>query len=88
METVEAALAAAGLTIEGVNAWSLMRRINEIERIDRMLTTAEARRHLALRELDRHRATLARTLRRAVTAVEEAGLEVITPDKRAPEAAA
>jgi hypothetical protein len=88
IETVDAALAAAGLTMEGVAAWSLMRRITDLERIERMLTAAEARRHLALRELDRHRATLARTLRRAVAAVEEAGLEVITPDKPAPEAVA
>lgn len=53
-----------------------------------MITSAEGRRHAALRELERHRETLARSLRRAVTDVEDAEYKVIAPEPPAQEAAA
>ena len=67
---VEALLASAGLTMDAVMAQTLRVRIDEIERIDRMITAAEARRNAALHELARHRAHFAAILRRAAQDVE------------------
>ena len=47
-----------------------MRQLGNIERIERMIMAAEARRNAALREIDRHRATLGRRLRQAVREAE------------------
>jgi hypothetical protein len=44
-----------------------------------MVAAAEARRNIALREIDRHRATLAAALRQAVDAVEDAEFKEIPP---------
>jgi hypothetical protein len=63
---VEEHLAAAGIGLDGVAAQGLCVKLDVIERIDRMIMAAEARRNAALREIDRHRATLGRALRRAV----------------------
>jgi hypothetical protein len=50
-----------------------------VERIDRMIMTAEARRNATLREIDRHRETLGRRLRQAVVEAEaqDASFEVV-----------
>jgi hypothetical protein len=58
--------------------------LDEIERIDRLITIAETRRNMSLRELDRRRAALGEALRRKVQEVEEAEFEVIetTPADR------
>ena len=87
-KTVDAALAAAGVSVEDVTARSLSLWISDFERIERMIMTAEARRHAALRELDRHRATLARTLRRTIADVEDAEFKVIAPETPARDGAA
>jgi hypothetical protein len=47
-------------------------RIEIFERIDRMAMAAEARRNAALRELERHRASLAQALRQASDDIIEA----------------
>jgi hypothetical protein len=47
-------------------------RIDTFEQIDRMAMAAEARRNSALRELERHRASLAQALRQASDDVIEA----------------
>jgi hypothetical protein len=67
---VEAVLAAAGLGITHVMACTLAVRISEIERIDRMAASAEARRAAALREIGHHRehAPFAARLRDAAAA--------------------
>jgi hypothetical protein len=83
----DAVLAAAGLTMDAVTARTLALRIDEVERIDRMTMAAEARRNAVLREIERHRAAFARTLRRAVGDVEEAEFTVIAPDAPDPAAA-
>jgi hypothetical protein len=70
-------LASAGLTMDEVMAQALSIKIDDVERIDRMIMTAEARRNAALRELDRHRATLGRQLRRLAQEAEDAEFEVI-----------
>ena len=85
----EAVLASAGLSAEAVTAQTLALKIDIVERIDRMMVTAEARRNSVLREIERHRASFAHTLRRAVQEVEgaeevedaeqgEGGLKLIT----------
>jgi hypothetical protein len=87
-QAVAATLASAGLTVETAGTRSLAFWITDLERIERMIASAEARRHAALRELERHRATLAQSLRRAVAEVEDAEFKVITPDGSAQEAGA
>ena len=83
MEKVEATLANAGLTMDAVAAHTFLARIGEIERIDRLMMAAEARRNAALHELDRHRAGFALRLRRALQAAENAEVKAIAPAERA-----
>jgi hypothetical protein len=92
----EAVLASAGLTAEAVTAQTLALKIDIVERIDRMMVTAEARRNAVLREIERHRASFARTLRRAVREVEDAedaeevdgaAIKLIATDESVPDAA-
>jgi hypothetical protein len=71
------AFASAGLTMDVVMAMTLLENLDAIARIDGMIAMAEARRNAALRELERHRATLARRLRHAVEQVEDARFEMI-----------
>src|SRR5215813_13906889 len=82
-QTVETTLAAAGLTMDAVMARTLALKIHEIERIDRMTMAAEARRNAILREIERHRATFARTLRRTVEDVEDADFKVVAAQENA-----
>jgi hypothetical protein len=70
LAVVEEHLATAGIGLEGVAAQGLCLKLDFIERIDRMIMAAEARRNAALREIDRHRATLGRQLRQAVLEAE------------------
>jgi hypothetical protein len=88
VRNVEAALAQAGSGMDAVAARTFSARIGDFERIERMLTAAEARRNAALRELDRHRASFALRLRRTVQAAEEAELAVVAPRAPAREEAA
>jgi hypothetical protein len=70
LAAVEEHLAAAGIGLEGVVAQGLCIELDFIERVERMIMAAEARRNAALREIDRHRATLGRQLRQAVLEAE------------------
>jgi hypothetical protein len=72
-------LAVEGSGLEAIAALGLCRRLDNVERIDRMIMTAEARRNATLREIDRHRETLGRRLRHAVAEVEaqDAAFEVV-----------
>jgi hypothetical protein len=76
---VEGLLDQAGLTMEHVVAETLADRIEDIERIDRMIASAEQRRGAMLREVDRHRASLASRLRLASDEVVQAGFEDVAP---------
>jgi hypothetical protein len=76
---VEGTLAKAGLTRDSVTAQTLALKIDELERIDRMVAGAEARRNVALREIDRHRATLGAALRHAADEVLDAEFTEIPP---------
>ena len=89
----EAVLASAGLSAEAVTAQTLALKIDIVERIDHMMVTAEARRNSVLREIERHRASFAHTLRRAVQEVEDAeevegaAIKLIATDESVPDAA-
>jgi hypothetical protein len=64
-------------------AQTLSLKINDIERIDRMVMAAEARRDATLREIERHRATLGQALRRETEQVEEGEFEEVDAPKLA-----
>jgi hypothetical protein len=72
-------LAVAGSGLEALAVHGLCIRLDNVERIDRMIMTAEARRNATLREIDRHRETLGRRLRRVVADAEarDAAFEVV-----------
>ena len=54
-----------GLDIDAVMAQALSRKLDDIERIDRMITTADSRRDKVLREIEARRDSLAKRLRQA-----------------------
>src|SRR5208337_5036166 len=56
--TVQKALSDASLFVDHVTAKTLEIKLDSIERLDRMLSSAEARRNNALREIERHREAL------------------------------
>jgi hypothetical protein len=83
VNTVKTTLAAADMDMDSVMARTLALKIHEIERIDRMTMAAEARRNAVLREIERHRASFARTLRRTVDDVEEADVRMLAAQQAA-----
>jgi hypothetical protein len=76
-------LTAAGVSMDAFIADALAKKLDYIERIDRLATIAESRRNGALREIDRRRAVLGETLRRSVQEIEDGEFKVIetTPAK-------
>jgi hypothetical protein len=80
---VEQALAKAGLTMEAVAAQTLAIKLDDIERIDRMIMNAEARRNATLREVERHRETLAARLRCAAEDIQDVEFAEIAPQDEA-----
>src|ERR1700730_13498242 len=83
---VNECLAGAGVSVDSLAADALGEQFGYIERIDHLTTIAENRRNAALREIDRPRAVLGETGRRAgqeVEEVEEGEFKVIetTPAK-------
>ena len=74
-------LASSGVTLERVTAAAWVGNIDTFERIDRMVTSAEARRNAALREIERHRTSIAETMRRASDDVLDAEFEDVAPDQ-------
>jgi hypothetical protein len=81
VKQVEGLLDQTGLTMEHVFAETLADRIDHIERIDRMIASVEQRRGAMLREVDRHRASLASRLRLASDDVVQAEFEDVTPGR-------
>jgi hypothetical protein len=77
---IDKLLAAAGKSFDSLLATALP--LDFIERIDRLITIAESRRNIMLREIDRRRAALGQALRRQVEEV-EGEFEVIekTPEE-------
>jgi hypothetical protein len=80
---VNECLAGAGVSMDSLVAEALGEQFGYVERIDHLTTIAENRRNAALREIDRRRAVLGETVRRAVQEVEEGEFKVIetTPAK-------
>ena len=64
---IELLLKSRGLGLEDVDAHSLLKRLEPLESIDRMISQAEARRNNALREIERAREAAARRLRAALS---------------------
>jgi hypothetical protein len=81
IEQVKKLLASAGLTMDSMFAQVLARKIGNIERIDYLTTVAEGRRNAVMREIDRHRATLAQKLHGAVREIEVTKFEPVKPLK-------
>jgi hypothetical protein len=79
VKEVEKLLASIGQTMEVVVARTLSANIDAVERIDRMVMSAEVRRNAALREIERHRSCIAEVLRRATDDVVEAEFEDVVP---------
>jgi hypothetical protein len=76
---VEQALITVGFSIEIAMALSMLGLIGVVERIDRMLVSAEARRSAALREIDHHRGPFAQKLRRAIAQAEASEMRADAP---------
>ena len=74
VKDVEAILKSRGLSRDDVDAHSLLKRLEPLESIDRMISQAEARRNNALREIERSRDVAARRLRAALS--DEDGLVI------------
>jgi hypothetical protein len=66
VEEVDAILASAGFNQETVKAEAFSLRLREIESLNRLVTSAEARMKITLREIDRHRKGFGQQLRRAI----------------------
>lgn len=77
IKKVDKCLASYGLTMDAVMAETLLLKIDDVERIDRMIMGAEARRNSALREFERHRASFARSLRQASDEIIDAQSDLI-----------
>jgi hypothetical protein len=77
IKEVDRILASNDLTMDAVRAEMLSENIDHVERIDRMIAMAEARRNAALREVDRHRATFGQELRSTVREIEDGEFKVI-----------
>ena len=79
MENVDQYLRKVGSTMETVTARAMSKNIDKIERMDRMIMSAEVRRNAALREMERRRSGFAEALRRASDDAVEAEYEEVAP---------
>jgi hypothetical protein len=73
----------ADLDTEDLAAKAFGQRIAVFEKIDRLITTAEGRRNLALREIERRRDSLARRIQNAAPMIEDGEFRDVTgvPEK-------
>jgi hypothetical protein len=78
----------AGVSMDGLMADALAEKLDDIERVDRLIIIAESRRNACLHEIERRRAVLGKTLRRSVQEIENGEFEVIeTPPAQGENAA-
>lgn len=77
---VNALVAQGKFSMNEVISSAFIERLDEIERVDHLLTIGETRRNVVLREIDRHRVTFARSLRNTVQEIEDAEFETIEPE--------
>lgn len=80
-EKINAALDHLDLTEQSIVAQTIVLYLDDLERLDRMIASAEARRNNVLREIHFHREALARNLRRACDEVEDAEFTEIAPSQ-------
>jgi hypothetical protein len=79
IKSVNTYLASTGLTMDAAMAETLSVKLDDIERIERLIMAAEARRNATLREMERHRSALAAKSERAVRNIEDAQFRVVEP---------
>jgi hypothetical protein len=72
-------LAKGGKTLQDVQAAAVAGILENIERLDRFAALAESRRNAVLREIARHRESLAEKLREKVQVAEDVEFEVVAP---------
>jgi hypothetical protein len=72
VERVDELLSDADLSMDEVVAETIAIKISDIERFDRLIMNAEARRNAVLREIDRYRCSKSQPARRAIETVEDA----------------
>jgi hypothetical protein len=85
---VDEFLSVIGHTVESVTAEVFVATSEALERVDRMTMSAESRRNATLRDIERHRSSFARALRRTSEEVVEAEFEDVAPNRRAQKDAA
>jgi hypothetical protein len=80
---IDELLTDASVSLDSLTVDALAEKLDYIERLDHLTTTAESRRDASLHEIVRHRAVLGEALRRSVQEIESSELEVIdtTPVK-------
>jgi hypothetical protein len=74
---IDKLLAAAGESMGSLMIKALPEELDNIERIDRLITLAENRRYASLREIDRRRAVLGQTVRKSLQELEDHEFQVI-----------
>jgi hypothetical protein len=79
VKQVDEHLKAIGQTLEVATSLTFAENIEAIERMDRLVMNAEARRNGALREIERHRSTIGQAMRQASDEVVEAEFEDVAP---------
>ena len=70
-------LTRAGVSLDDLTANALAKKLDDIERIDRLTAIVESRRNAGLHEIDRRRTVLGQALRRSIQEVEDGEFEVI-----------
>jgi hypothetical protein len=71
IKLINGLLSAKGLDPSAIDAFSFRSELDNMERFDRLIMQAEARRMAHLREVDRHRASLAAILRDTVAKIDD-----------------
>ncbi|GLI91111.1 hypothetical protein [Methylocystis echinoides] len=71
VKAVDAILNSAGLDQDHLAAHTLAAKIEVFEKLDRLIAATEGRRNAALRELQRHRESLAQRFRQALPQIED-----------------
>ena len=87
IKLIDGLLDSAGSSIDALMVRTVRDQLDNIERIDRLITIAETRRNAMLREIDRRRAMLSEALRRQVQEV-EGDFEVVEQTPAATKSAA
>jgi hypothetical protein len=77
IEKIKTLLAPSALTEDALNAQAVSRKLDDIERLDRMVLTKEVRRDKALREIDLHRVSFSVQTRRIAKQLTGEGYSVI-----------